>query len=714
MSEPKHGQKISFSTIIWFAVAAIAVWFIATHLITTGRIVIVILGFSLMVFIHELGHFTMAKLTGIKVEIFSMGFPPPAIAIKRTEKGYRVRLLPFLINREREESGEGGLIFTFGGKKKPGETEYQIGLIPFGGFVKMLGQEDFGEAKKNDDPRSYMNKPPHTRLAVIAGGVIFNVISAVIFFMAAFMVGLDFMPPVVGAVAPDYPAAKTSLKAGDEIIEIDGVTKDLDFGDIILSALASKQGEEIPMKVKHQDGTTEKIYLTAEKKPGDPQPLFGIAPPLSLQIAKLEPDDANYLMAKTGLMPDDKIISINNQDIEYFWQMEEILQSHPASVSLLVERKTSSNQTALIETTIPMSMAIGHICSMVPRLKVESVESPQASLIQQVFNNLRKLLARAGIVKESAKYTLGLKEGDVIIGIADVNYPTYAELREITESYQDKELSMKVLRSQEDGLGKIAEITVIPVNKKGRIIIGFLPGLDVENPVIAKTIQTNTNLGKLDIPDGATISKINGAKVSSFFEIVQQLLKNNDTEYTIEFISPEGKKGSISFKAQKIDELINASAVFGCNIPFAQLERTYKADGPVNAISMGFRKTFRFLKMTYASIRAMIQGRVSAAKSAAGPIGILHMSYTIVSQEPLVYYVYFIGLISTAIAVFNFLPFPPLDGGLAVFLLIEKIKGSPVNTKIQASIAGFGWILIGALAIYVTFNDIARIITGLF
>jgi regulator of sigma E protease len=109
----------------------------------------------------------------------------------------------------------------------------------------------------------------------------------------------------------------------------------------------------------------------------------------------------------------------------------------------------------------------------------------------------------------------------------------------------------------------------------------------------------------------------------------------------------------------------------------------------------------------------MVEGRIST-DNAAGPIGILHMSYKIVSEKPLVYYIYFIGLISIAIAVFNFLPFPPLDGGLAVFLLIEKIKGSPVNPKFQLAIASFGWILIGALAIYITINDIAGIITGLF
>jgi len=70
------------------------------------------------------------------------------------------------------------------------------------------------------------------------------------------------------------------------------------------------------------------------------------------------------------------------------------------------------------------------------------------------------------------------------------------------------------------------------------------------------------------------------------------------------------------------------------------------------------------------------------------------------------------GFLSVAIAVFNFMPILPLDGGWALFLVIEKIKGSPVSPKILTAVAGFGWILIGALVIFLTFNDIARMIFG--
>ncbi|GAH41140.1 unnamed protein product, partial [marine sediment metagenome] len=115
--------------------------------------------------------------------MFSIGFPPTLAGILRTEGGWRVRILPRFFPKENDEPGDGRLSFTIGSKAKAGETEYRIGLIPFGGFVKLFGQEDIGSAKASDDPRSFANKPVSTRIGVLAAGVVFNAISAVVIFM---------------------------------------------------------------------------------------------------------------------------------------------------------------------------------------------------------------------------------------------------------------------------------------------------------------------------------------------------------------------------------------------------------------------------------------------------------------------------------------------------------------------------------------------------
>jgi len=146
-------------------------------------------------------------------------------------------------------------------------------------------------------------------------------------------------------------------------------------------------------------------------------------------------------------------------------------------------------------------------------------------------------------------------------------------------------------------------------------------------------------------------------------------------------------------------------------IPFERLERLYKASSPIDAIMMGYKKTVMFVAQTYVTLKRLIGGLVSP-KNLMGPVGIISSSYRIVAEQPFVYYVYFLGLISAVIAVFNFLPLPPLDGGLVVLLLIEKIKGSALSERVQGAIAYTGWALILALVLYVTFNDIARLIFG--
>ena len=92
----------------------------------------------------------------------------------------------------------------------------------------------------------------------------------------------------------------------------------------------------------------------------------------------------------------------------------------------------------------------------------------------------------------------------------------------------------------------------------------------------------------------------------------------------------------------------------------------------------------------------------------SGPVGIVTMSYKIASQS-IADYIYFLGLISSCIAVMNLLPLPIVDGGVIVLLVIEKIKGSPINPKLQEGISYAGLALLGAAFIWLTYNDILNL-----
>ena len=706
MSELKDIFNKRFRVILFVVVVFVAVVFlIAQNINTFGNILLTMLGFGSVVLIHEFGHFIVAKLSDIKVEAFSIFMPPTLFGVQRTENGFRFRILPKIFAKEGDESGEGGLSFTVGGKGKgkASETEYRLGLIPFGGFVKMLGQEDTGPVKTSDDPRSFANKPAGTRAAVLAAGVVFNVISAVIIFMIVFLIGINLIPAVVGGVIPDSPAARAGLEAGDEIIEVAGKQDDLDFSNIGIAAALSGRDEKVPLRVRHADGSEEELALVAEQLPGEPLKAFGIFLPMSLTIGRLSEEDANDLYSKTGLLSGDRIKSVDGREVQSPWELEEVIQnSLVPAVTLVAERIGDLGEVESVKSQIKLDWRItnkedieseselSHIYSMVPRLRIISVSEEYAP---------------------KADDEVSLQPDDVILAMGDVENPTYNEMREVVEKYEDKELPVRILRANSDGTEEALTVTVKPKRQadEDRVAIGVFLVLDEKHPVVAKTIDAEGGPSRLAIPSGAAITVVDGMPVSSFYDVIREIRKYSGQRISIEYRLNEEIAGNVVLNVETNEESVTVKSAFTeiDFIPFAKLERLYKASGPIDAVVMGYRRTVMFVAQTYVTLRRLIGGLVSP-KNLMGPVGIITFSYRIVAEQPLVYYVYFLGLISAVIAVFNFLPLPPLDGGLVVILLVEKVKGSALSERVQGVIAYAGWALIGTLFLYVTFNDIVR------
>jgi regulator of sigma E protease len=146
------------------------------------------LGFAALVILHEAGHFAAAKAVGMKVERFFLFFPPKVVSVKR------------------------------------GETEYGIGAIPLGGFVKITGMNPDEEVPPEDAHRTYYSAPVWKRIVVIAAGPLVNVVIAFVIFFVLFSGGTDGTNEVE-SVVPDGAAAGV-LKPGDRIVAVDGVTGD--------------------------------------------------------------------------------------------------------------------------------------------------------------------------------------------------------------------------------------------------------------------------------------------------------------------------------------------------------------------------------------------------------------------------------------------------------------------------------------------------------
>jgi len=682
------------SGLFWIAVLGVVVYLIVRNIGVVGNVIVVLLGFGAVVMVHEFGHFIVAKLGGIKVEAFSICMPPTLLGIRRTRSGFKFRILPSFSGQKEEESPE-----------DTEATEYRIGLIPLGGYVKLLGQEDTGPVKQNEDPRSFTRKPILVRMAVIAAGVTFNVISAGIVFMIVFMVGINLSPAVVGGIVPHSPAAKAGLQPGDEFLAIDGMTKDLDFSNTMIAAALSGPEEKIPATVRRADGSLFSTTLVGENL-GRSFREFGIMEPLSLTIAQISEPSIKILQERTKLLPGDRVVAVNGQKVEHHWQFNEIIeQTLTATVEITAERKID-DQIQTIQTSLPLDWAaadngevpseadLGNIYSLVPRLSVMGVNGEDGF---------------APPTDGEQDDATRLKAGDVIVAAGEIEYPTYKELREITTQHEGELLALRVLRADANDVEQTLTVTVKPRRAPGeeRVIIGFVPVLDTKHTVVAKAIATESNQTPLDLPRGARIVSVNGKPVSTFFDIITEVRRWEGQPVTLQYQLDGAIEGGVTLPAAQMQEATTVRAQLAEPVPFKQLERLYQARNPFDAIAMGYRRTFGFIAQTYVTLTRLIGGLISP-DNLMGPVGIITLSYRIVADQPFVNYAYFLGLISATIAVINFLPVPPFDGGLIVLMLIEKVKGSALTERTQGLVAYVGWVLVLVLLVYVTFNDIVR------
>jgi regulator of sigma E protease len=207
----------------------------------------VVLGLGLVIFIHELGHFAVAKWCDVHVETFSIGFGPA---------------LP-------------GCSFQWG------ETMYKIALFPVGGYVKMVG-EGADTEEGEDDPRSFKNKSVGQRMAIISAGVIMNALLACVCFVVAYLHGIDQSPAEVDLVEAGSPAWKKGLRPGDVITKIDD-TSDPYFYDLLFVVTLSKKGQELDFTIERFGPSDKPEVLLKKIEPrrdkDDMRPVIGIAPP---------------------------------------------------------------------------------------------------------------------------------------------------------------------------------------------------------------------------------------------------------------------------------------------------------------------------------------------------------------------------------------------------------------------------------------------------
>jgi regulator of sigma E protease len=648
-----------------------------------GSVLLVAIGIGLVIFFHELGHFAVAKWCDVFVERFSIGFGP--------------------------------ILWS----RKYGETEYALSAIPFGGYVKMLGQDDLDPSQLTSeelakDPRSYMAKPVGQRMAIISAGVSMNVITGVMFYAIAFGHGIEQLPARVGSVLPGFPAWQARLQPGDRLTRIAG--RPTRTFDDINRAIALSSGP-IDVAGVHADEKPFEVELVPNMADG--HRMIGVTPALSLNVLKTK--DANEKAAdlgspaaeaNPGFEQGDRVVGIDGHTVSDFSELQKTLIDNRAKpVVFQVEREGSDR---------PVDVRV----------------APQRFREMGMTMDIGKV---TGIVKDSPADKNGIKEGDKIIRLnSRVVGKDIDPLRLPDElaALAGQEVTLEVQREMPQGDPKKIDIRLVPANKPGWVEAPRMADTPMSAPAIG--VAYNVIPTVLSVQPGSPADKAgvkNGDRIKSAELLVPaELTKDRfgKDKIEVDFAADKGSQKSgtwpyfvyltqltpdckvkLTFTNKDRDpiELVPAVDPKGDwylpgvrGLRLMQEMILLKSSGVFDAAMMGMTHTKNSIIDLYLTLRNLFTRQLSY-ENLHGPLGIISVAYN-VAQQGVAEMCLFLGILSANLAVLNFLPIPVLDGGHMVFLIWEAVTRKRPSERVQIAATYFGMAFVLCLAILVFYLDI--------
>ncbi len=697
----------------------------------------VLIGLGLVIFVHELGHFLVAKACGVKCEKFYLGFDVP------------IRIGPIRLPRTL-------------GKFTWGETEYGIGIVPLGGYVKMLGQDDNparaqeeadrirvqksepdgitpeGEQQYELDPRSFPAKSVPQRMAIISAGVIMNLIFAVILAAVAYRMGVKYEPCEIGSTTPGSPAWVQDLPLGSQIVQLGANGRRNDHLRFLWDLkqyvfMCDSDQKPVDLVLRTPDGAERDVSLVPEdrlvKLKLDKMPTIGVG---AVDTTTLDSDTPviPYLPAghaEPAFEANDRIVGIGGEqfstevrnekgDIPAYTLRQALAAHSDQPLTFQVERETESAG----------SKSSPHI--------VDITVQPTA---RREVGLQMKIGAVEAIRNDSPAARAGVQIGDVLVAINDQPIGDPLVLPQRIKPWIGQSIPLTVRRKVE---GKTTEVQleIAPEDRfqlHERLPVGHLVALEpmgvafaVENTVA--NVAPGSPAAKAGLRGGDVLTTAHFTfltdeakeQVETVFRDVElfqeptkflpevttwpavdELLQKlpEDTQLHVTF-----ERAGESLKAEMNPVVSDQWYATTRGLLLTQLSRIHEATSWTESWQLGYRETRERFMDVIDFVRKLFTAKISLS-NVGGPVAIAAVAGKEAS-EGIPRLLIFLTFLSANLAVLNFLPYPALDGGHMVFLTAEAVMGKPVNERIQGTLTLVAAVVLLAFFVFVAVNDVGR------
>ncbi len=457
-----------------------------------GTILLAVLGISLLIFVHEAGHFLAARLFKVRVETFSLGFGPRIFGMQR------------------------------------GDTEYRVSAIPLGGYVKMAGEysdfmEDGDRVLDEDDLNS---KPIWQRFIIFAAGPAVNFLLAFLLFPIGFASGAPFVAPIVGDITQGGAAWSAGLQTGDQVVSING-NRVYGFTDVALeialsdpdntSAIIRRDGREFSQDFELLHNESQGRYDLGIRP--HQLPVLRLAEGGSAENAGLQAGDilVGVEDLRVGSMEDGKLVSPSQCLISIFNRSD--------AVTVHVERD-------------------GRALSFVMEPESVELENPKPQLgawpAATRVGGLRQLASQAGFP---------LKEGDLVEHVNGVEVMTGESIRKVLRDTPDA--LQTAFRIRRDGASM--NITLGTDDLAAILARDVIFAQDIQGPLRIQPVAGGSLLAA-GMQDGDLIVALNGQSLDNFADL-QKLVGDHpeQVDYRVEFLrAGEQEKREVSVRAHPL------------------------------------------------------------------------------------------------------------------------------------------------------------------